>query len=318
MTEAATVGSSDVASILGLGNWNEAVDVWARLVGILPRYSEKDEKAQRRGRMFENALLDEWVLLRQQTTFARGPTIKQPPFVVDGWRACRPDAIAELAPFGRMVVEAKTTRDWDGWGPDGSDGVPIYYAAQVLWQLSVLDLEYGELIAFCPLDEDVRVFPIKRNRALEKKIIDIVRGWMERHVWSEDRTPPCEPPYRIVKAQFADGGKDKTLWLDAEPEHIMLARQLESVVANKKAVLAQEDELRARLCTKVGDANGIKGVCAWSRVKGRETLDAKALRKTHPDIYKQFAQTGKPSRKLRLLLKGAEEHDAADDTASDE
>lgn len=312
-----TVGSSDVASILGLGNWADPVDVWARLVGILPRYSEKDNKSQRRGRMFEKALLDEWVMMRNPTWFARGPSITQPPFVADGWRSSRPDALADLEPHGRMVVEAKTTRSWEGWGDDGSDGVPIYYAAQVLWQLSVMDLEYGELIAFCPIDEDVRVFPIKRNRSLETRIIDRVRTWLEDHVWSEGQPPPCDPPYRIVKAQFSDGGGDKAVWVDPDPEHISLAHDLISVVAQKDAILAQEDAIRAKLCTRIGEANGIRGLCSWGRVKGRETVDAKGLKKAHPDIYNQFLNIGQPSRSFRLLLKGESNHGPIDAGSSE-
>jgi hypothetical protein len=57
------------------------------------------------------------------------------------WQVASPDRIgwANTAPHDlRGVVEVKTAADYEEWGPDGSDLVPPYYRAQVVWQCDTL------------------------------------------------------------------------------------------------------------------------------------------------------------------------------------
>ena len=67
----------------------------------------------------------------------------------------------------------------------------------------------------------------------------------------------------------------------------------------------ESEGLSARIVARVGDAPGIDGLLKMSRVKGRTTIDGKALAKAHPDIHERFTHTGAPS--LRISLKDQDE-----------
>lgn len=296
-----TVGSSDVPSILGLSPWTTPAETWARLVGIVPRYSVSDTPATRRGRIIESALIDEWARLNSPTTVERGPSITETPVIVDGWRAARPDAVAVLGQ-SRVVVEAKTTRGWDSWGMDGTDQVPVYYAAQVAWQLSVVGVERADVIAYCPMDDGIRVYTITRNEALERVIVDRVRAWMEAYVWPEEPVQPAPLPMRVVASRYGDGGEEAT-WVDPTDDDRAAALELREVRAAKSSLEEREEALKARLCERIGDSYGLKNLCTWGRVKGRETVNPSDLKAGWPEVYAQVAKRSASSRVFRLTLK---------------
>ncbi|MCC7542473.1 MAG: YqaJ viral recombinase family protein [Deltaproteobacteria bacterium] len=288
-----TVGSSDVAPILGLSPWREPVEVWAQLVGLLPRYGSDATAEQRRGHIIEPALVGHYARTRG-VELVPGPPITEPPIVApDGWRACRPDA---TTPDRRLVVEAKTTRRWDGWGPEGSDGVPVHYAAQVAWQLSVMDAEAGALIAYCPMDDEVRVYDIRRNRALEERLVARVRAWMEAHVWPTEPVQPAPLPMALVASRHAEGGHEGLVEPDAHD--LMLARRLAHLRAAGKALDAEAERIQAVLCERIGESRGLRGIATWSAQDGREMIDTKRLRAEWPEVAAQVTSTGKPSRRF--------------------
>lgn len=292
-----TVGSSDVAAILGLSPWRQPVEVWAQLTGLLPRYSEEDTAGQRRGRILEPALIAHYERTRG-LRLSPGPPISAEPIVAaDGWRSCRPDATGP-----GLVVEAKSTRRWDGWGADGTDKIPVHYAAQVAWQLSVIGADRGALIAYCPMDDDVRVYEIVRNRSLEERLVARVRAWMEAHVWAAEPVQPAPLPMELVSARHASGGGEDAAILEPDAFDLAVARRLADVRAATKSLSAEEDRLRAQLCARIGDARGLRGIASWSAQEGRETVDVKRLRVDWPDVAKQVAATGKPSRRFTFTF----------------
>ncbi|OIV39147.1 hypothetical protein BIV57_02115 [Mangrovactinospora gilvigrisea] len=64
------------------------------------------------------------------------------------WQRATPDrVVARAGNPGSAValLEVKTTQDDHGWGPSGSDSIPTYYRAQVLWQLDTLGLRVGHV-----------------------------------------------------------------------------------------------------------------------------------------------------------------------------
>lgn len=288
-----TVGSSDVPAILGLSPWRQPVEVWAQLTGLLPRYGADATNEQRRGHIIEPALVQHYARTRG-VELTPGPPISSPPIIAaDGWRSCRPDATG-----AGIVVEAKTTRRWDGWGADGTDHVPVHYAAQVAWQLSVMDADRGALVAYCPMDDDVRVYDLVRNRALEARLVAKVRAWMEAHVWGPEPVQPAPLPMSLVAERYRDGGSEDAAMLDPDALDLALARRLAQLVAAGKALDAEQERIKAQLCERIGKARGLRGIATWSAQDGRETIDTKRLRAEWPDIARQVTSTGKPSRRF--------------------
>lgn len=292
-----TVGSSDVPAILGLSPWRQPVEVWAQLVGLLPRYASDETAEQRRGHIIEPALVQHYERTRG-VKLLPGPPISQPPIVhADGWRSCRPDASTEDR---RLVVEAKTTRRWDGWGPEGSDGVPVHYAAQVAWQLAVMDAERGALVAYCPMDDEVRVYELARNRSLEAKLTERVRAWMERHVWQAEPVQPAPLPMALVSARYGDGGRDEGVVVEPDALDLALARRMSAVRSARASLDAEHDRLQAQLCERIGAARSLRGIASWSPTEPRQSIDAAKLLELAPDIHKLVVKTGKPGRTFRF------------------
>ncbi|CAM3709644.1 YqaJ viral recombinase family protein [Nocardiopsis gilva] len=58
------------------------------------------------------------------------------------------------------LLELKTSGAYDGWGPDGTDEVPAYYRAQLLWQLDVLGLDEGVIVCFFLHTQQTRSYTI--------------------------------------------------------------------------------------------------------------------------------------------------------------
>lgn len=305
-----TIGSSDVAAILGVSRWGSPWETWARLVGLIPRYSSTPDGAQARGNMFEVAIGARYA---EETgvTLRRGPPISEPPLLHpdEPWRAARPDFLAE-----DRLVEAKTTRrlsDEDGWGAPGSDRVPVYYACQVVWQLSIVSsihgIERGDLAAFGTLGEEWAVYTLRRRERLERALVARVRDWYEAHVLTGDppvvdHTDGCGRALARLHRDVAPG----KVRLDPTAEDLALARDLARVRRLLEETTQERDLLQHRLCARIGDAYGMRGVADWSPVVGRSSIDAAGLRRDHPEIAAAYTKTGEPSRRFTFTFKESE------------
>lgn len=127
--DAARLGASDFASLLGLSEYGGQVALWARMahgvqqdIGLAGSEGHIAEAYNR-------------ALYRNRTGFElRGPASWTHPLYP--WLRCNPDDAA-LTPDGRRNVELKRSQSYEGWGPDGSDAVPVGYWLQVQVQNGV-------------------------------------------------------------------------------------------------------------------------------------------------------------------------------------
>lgn len=124
------VTPSKVAPILGISPYTDPYSQWHIMAGHIVE-AETDE--MRRGTYHEAAVLREF--------YHRNPDLCREPLGhrtirVSEWLACTPDSIAvprsRKVPRVRIMVEIKTTGDWDAWGEPGTDQIPEHYLAQVI------------------------------------------------------------------------------------------------------------------------------------------------------------------------------------------
>jgi putative phage-type endonuclease len=125
------ITASKVAAILGLSPWESPRSVWHAMHGDLPR-SEANE-AQNRGHFLEPAILAWWC--SQHDDFVSGG--EQPVFELGDWAAATPDMYGLLSGDVGVLVEAKSAAYDDEWGRPGTDEIPAYYLAQVIWQMHI-------------------------------------------------------------------------------------------------------------------------------------------------------------------------------------
>jgi predicted phage-related endonuclease len=300
ITPRPTVGSSDVAAILGLSPWTTPAEVWARLVGLVPRYTSGDTPATRRGRIMEAALLAEYERLHG-VTITPGPSIDEGGLSVPwgDWAHIRPDGVGS---HGR-AVEVKTTQ---GFGPEWADElegkvgdglVPVYYETQIAWQGAGLGMPV-DLIAMAMRSDEIRDYRLERDLAIERELIEAVRDWMTRHVWCDPPVPPEGAEPRVLALVHNRPTRE---WAEHTEEDLDLAADLRRLKAERERIEALEVRLKGQLCARIGNAYGLRGVARWNPVKGRETVSVSRLRKEHPEVYAALVKVGQPTRAFHLL-----------------
>lgn len=306
-----TIGSSDVAVILGVSPWGSQWDVWSRVRGDVG-YDDRDSPAMARGRMLEAALLTRYAL-DLGIWVVPGPALNQPGVPgPEAWMHDRPDAWAGTvvgAPADR-VVEAKTSLYLDaayGWGPEGSDQVPMHYLVQCVWHMACCNLDRCDLVAFGTVRDDFRVYTLRRDLVLEKKVINKARAWYQRHILGDlqppaDDTEACRRALATAYRQRAKGSRPTR---DADEEDHALIEQLREAKAAEEQHESRRRLLEAQLMQRMGEAGELRTVggvrlATWADRKGRQTIDAAALRRDHPEIAAKYTTTGAPSRAFKL------------------
>lgn len=61
------------------------------------------------------------------------------------------------------ALEIKTSGTYEEWGPDGSDEIPPYIRAQLLWQLDVLGLGHGFVACLFLATQKIRIYRIEQD-----------------------------------------------------------------------------------------------------------------------------------------------------------
>ena len=131
--------ASKVAAVLGLSPWESRYSLWWRMRGALP--DQPETKSQTRGHYLEDAVA-RWLADQYNFDDMRWGGCwrnRDRP-----WQVASPDRLAWTVGSGEHVnaiVECKTAANWESWGPDGSDDIPAYYRAQVVWQCDTLGLD---------------------------------------------------------------------------------------------------------------------------------------------------------------------------------
>ena len=308
-----TIGSSDVAAIIGLSAWSSPMQVWARLTGLVPRYDKTETAVTRRGVRMEAALRN-W-----RAEDIGKPIYPGPVFGVDPvWTAAAPYDWAHARPDGwydTTLVECKTVRRFDDaeWGVDGSADIPAYYLAQIIWQMGVARLGGREvtgcdLVAFSPMSEETRTFYVAHDERRFRALLATIEAWRLKHVIGGE--PPPVDGHEMttdILTRIYPGGIERK---EIEPTDADLvdARRLR-VVKGQIATLEEEASLLGnRLRERIGQsgATSIKGVARWIPTKGRVSLDIKALEAAEPDTFRRYAKVGATFRTFTLTLSDSE------------
>jgi putative phage-type endonuclease len=137
--------ASKVAAVLGLSPWESRFSLWHRLAGQLE--GKPETASTLRGHYLEAGvaafLADQYPMLRFGRT---GTWVNK----ARPWQSATPDRIARDGRRAVAVAEVKTAADWEEWGRDGSDDIPPYYRAQVVWQMDCLGLPLGYVAVLLP------------------------------------------------------------------------------------------------------------------------------------------------------------------------
>lgn len=126
------VTASEIAAILGLSKWSSPLALYYRKRGELD--DEGDNYRMDLGRALEPYIIECFEAMTGLETTQCGlvRSVKRP------WQMASPDAVV-----GNIPVECKSAHSDEFWGPAGSSVVPLYYRAQLMWQMDVLGADHG-------------------------------------------------------------------------------------------------------------------------------------------------------------------------------
>ena len=281
-------GASEAPALMGQSSYVSRPQLFAAKRNE-PEVS-KETAAFRRGNLLEP------VLIAEAGHVLGIPTIKTPPFMYhDGRWVISLDGVDDSF-VPNVVVEAKTTtrhrvRDaedlpqewlWQGWAQRLVTGAEVYF--------SVLDSEQAISVIALPDNPE----------ALERLTVEAE----EFAQAIEADTPPNDFGDDVIDADTVARIWRATPTSVEIPEVEMrwlqeLALAKEQIAEGEVLKRNAEDHLAMLLKgNEIGTYNGVK-VLSWKEQAGRTSLDAKALREAHPEVYQQFERQGKPFRVMR-------------------
>lgn len=202
---AGALGGSEVAAAIGLSPFESPFSLWHRKAGLIGPTEDNGEMYW--GRRLEGPIRDE---------FERRHLAEYDPMIrVGTWRhaertyqVANPDALL-FAPspdpqdVPLAILECKAARIRDAWGAAGTDEIPVYYRAQVLWYMDVFGVktahlavlfagsEYAEFTV--EFDEMEAAILRERGRLFVQSLVDGIRPDIDSHVKTYDTIRKLAP-----------------------------------------------------------------------------------------------------------------------------
>lgn len=257
-----TLGSSDISSILGISKWGDAWDVWLEKTGrTTPEAGFSGDQAA--GNMMEDAVARE-MGKRMDLIFEPGAKLSEAPSIgPEPWMSARTDFYGRVwkGRSWKCGLEVKTLRafDNDEWGPDGSSLFPPDKAAQIVWQQAV-DNAYPEtvLAAWAWSSYELRTYTVRRDKVVEKLLVEQMRDWWFEHV--EKDVPPPVTGSRACSQGLAGlfpTPKKKT-YRHATPVEMRLIDVYLDQDAIEKAARSEKSEIGNLLKAAIGTDYGLQ------------------------------------------------------------
>lgn len=292
------IGSSEVATILGLNPWETPYQLWRRKKGL--DAPKQENFAMRAGHYLEDAVSLFW---RDETG---RDIIKRS--AID-WLIRRDDKpFMQVSPDrtywlegqphnekNKGILECKTTQ----MSVDEYD-IPKYWFCQVQYQLGVAELEHGSLAWLC----SGRQFGYK-----DILFVPDFFAWIEDEVtkfWNENIIGNIEPQAQdvadvLIKYACHTDGKIVEVGEDIYNACIDLKALKEQIAELDSQKDALEDKIKMGFADAEAISYGGQTIATWKAPKPSSRFDSKAFAKAHPDLAKEFSTPVQGAR--RFLLK---------------
>lgn len=292
------IGSSEVATILGLNPWETPYQLWRRKKGL---DAPKEENfAMKAGHYLEDAVSMFWrdetgreIIKRSSTDWIIQSTEK--PYL-----QVSPDRTYWLAGLphnnqNKGILECKTTQM-----SIESEDLPKHWFCQVQYQLGVSGYENGSLAWLC------------KGREFGYKDITLVPdfyGWMVEEVdrfWTDNIIGNIEPEAQDVSDVLLKFNRHTDGKIIETSDDIFTAcNDLKALKEQIAQLDSQKEELESKIKLGFGDAEGIsyggQTIATWKAPKPSEKFDSKAFAQAHPELAKEFMTEYQGAR--RFLLK---------------
>jgi hypothetical protein len=292
------IGSSEVATIVGLNPWETPYQLWRRKVGL--DAPKQENFAMKAGHYLEDAVAQFWqdATGQQVIKSSAGDWL-----IVNNDRPymrVSPDRTYWLADMPRNnankgILECKTTQK-----SIDADDIPKHWFCQVQYQLGVAELQQGSLAWLCSGREfgykDLAFVPDFYAWLVE----EVDKFWID-HIKGGKEPTAANVQDILLKYNQHVGGKI----VEVNDEVFNAYQDLKLVKYELAAVEERKAALEEKIKMCFGDAEAIsyggQTLATWKAPKPSEKFDAKAFNAEHPDLYKEFVTPTQGAR--RFLLK---------------
>lgn len=307
------IGASEIAMALGIAphTWGGPWLLYQRKTGALP--DARDNAQMQWGRALEGVILKRF--LKCHPEFRDNTVLKGRAYRSNKheWMIGTPDAVVfdtrqrfsadshvARTKWGYpVVVEVKTGHTYEGWGPEGSDEIPVYYRAQVLQNMDIV----GAAVAWVPVlfrGSEYREYRIERDEG-DLRVIRAGGTQFWRRI-QEGNPPPVDAGKATLdslKHTRLDPGTQ------AQVDEELVRRYLRAKALESRAKAFREAQ-EARIREALGDAQ--YGMAGAAKVATRSTwrqgqFNVALFRQEHPELADKY--TTQESRS-RLTITGKE------------
>lgn len=194
------IGASEIAAVVGLSPWESPFSLWHRKKGNLPPQPQSDLFYW--GHALEPLVAQRFAELHPEYAVETCGTFAN---VERPWQFANLDRVlipVKSGPFA--VLEIKTTRYGDGWGPAGSDDIPLHVRCQVIHQMDVFGYGYA-WVAVLIGGSDYREYRIEYDEAEAAILRDAGEAfWLS--IQSDDEPPidVTDSTYQAIRALHPD------------------------------------------------------------------------------------------------------------------
>lgn len=306
------IGGSDASAVLGISRYKTPLDVYLEKVG------EREDTIVNRnmdvGNKVEPYLIKKYSM---ETGFKVNPGPQSYRNPINKFMIGNLDGIV---PSEKSILECKSASSHltHLWGKPGSDEMPneyliqcAHYAAtfdldKVDLAVSFLDEAFKNLILETDMEEvinflisyDFRIYTYRRNKDLEKKMVEKERDLWMNHV--EKKTPPLASSYADASRMWPKA-KTKTKVVDeASREAINQIRELKKLFKNLEN---EESVYKSTICNLLEDASHLIDVdgtnlASWKN-QSSNRFDLPSFKEKYPDLYREFCKDTE-TRVLRI------------------
>lgn len=294
----AGIGSSDVATILGLSPFETPLQLWRKKMKL--DAPQPENAAMLMGHLLEDAVAQRWQIETglQVIKSSQGDWL-----MVDNQRnylRVSPDRTFWLPDVpknkdNKGIVEIKTTMmDID------EESLPKHWYVQLMYQLGVAGYPYGYL-AWLKMGRDFGTRRIDFDQELYDWMIEEVdKFWIDNIKGGKEPEPMNVADMLIKYPRSAEG---KTI--EATPELISACAELKMLKEQEASIKQTKADLEEKIKMALGDAEQLtcKGVtlASWKSAKDSQKFNEKAFATDHADLHEEYMQTVAGSR--RFLIK---------------
>lgn len=284
------IGSSEVATILGLNRYKSPLQLWREKRGMEPPKAEN--AAMRLGHRLEPVVADEWELATGRR-YIRNTAKDYIVFTDEApWRRVSPDREFK-AGKDKGILECKSTM------MTVDDDLLACWYVQLQYQLGVCGYEFGS------------VAWLRNGRELDYQDFDFSPSTFERicsavdEFWHKNIIEGIQPDAmtdedsRILWPSHLQG-KTK----EATAEIIAAINTVKDCKAVMKGLekKIEEEELKIKLAFEDAErlVVGDKTLATYRSAKDSEKFDSKAFAEAYPDLYAQYLKPVPGSRRFLI------------------